>query len=251
MKAIILAAGRGSRMQSLTDEQPKCLVKLGGRHLIDWQTAALNHAGITDIGIVCGYRREAFSNAPYRLFENPDWKTTNMVSSLLCASEWLRQETCIVSYSDIFYPAEAVRDLSNTSADIVISYDVNWKDLWQKRMENPLDDAETFKRHENGTLIEIGKRPNSINDIQGQYMGLLKITPDGFSTISRYLETLSSEEVKKLDMTSLLGRLLDNKVRIHTVPFSGKWGEVDTVQDLETYQLMIAAGELEILFGEA
>ena len=52
MKAIILAAGRGSRMKLLTDEIPKCLVKLRGKSLLDWQLSALRAAGITDIALV-------------------------------------------------------------------------------------------------------------------------------------------------------------------------------------------------------
>ena len=62
MKAIILAAGRGSRMKSLTDEQPKCLIELRGKTLLEWQLGALREAGIAEIGIVTGYKRELLSN---------------------------------------------------------------------------------------------------------------------------------------------------------------------------------------------
>ena len=67
MKAIILAAGRGSRMKLLTDETPKCLIKLRGKSLLDWQLSALRAAGITDIAIVTGYRRDLL--AKYNLVE--------------------------------------------------------------------------------------------------------------------------------------------------------------------------------------
>ena len=62
MKAIILAAGRGSRMKNLTDDRPKCLVELRGKALLDWQLAALREAGIEQAAIVTGYRRELFAD---------------------------------------------------------------------------------------------------------------------------------------------------------------------------------------------
>ena len=54
MKAIILAAGRGSRMKNLTDEIPKCMLEFRGKPLIEWQLASLRSAGINEIGIVTG-----------------------------------------------------------------------------------------------------------------------------------------------------------------------------------------------------
>ena len=59
MKAIILAAGRGRRMGRMTRSLPKCLLKIGGMTLLDRQIHALRGAGIREIGIVTGYRRES------------------------------------------------------------------------------------------------------------------------------------------------------------------------------------------------
>jgi len=57
MKAIILAAGRGSRMKKLTSNQPKCLTNLNGKPILDWQLEAFKKSGITEVAIVTGYRR--------------------------------------------------------------------------------------------------------------------------------------------------------------------------------------------------
>ena len=62
MKAIILAAGLGSRMKNLTENHPKCLVKVKGRTLLNWQLDALGTAGISQIGVVTGYRRESLAD---------------------------------------------------------------------------------------------------------------------------------------------------------------------------------------------
>ena len=58
MKANILAAGRGSRMKHLTDERPKCLIEFNGKPLLEWQLEAIRAAGIDEIGIITGYKRE-------------------------------------------------------------------------------------------------------------------------------------------------------------------------------------------------
>ena len=89
MKAIILAAGRGSRMKNMTDDRPKCMVELRGKPLLEWQLTALHEAGISEIAIVTGYKRELLANRAPMEFHNPRWAETNMVSSLACAQEWL------------------------------------------------------------------------------------------------------------------------------------------------------------------
>lgn len=80
-----------------------------------------------------------------------------MLYSLSLADEVLKNNICIISYTDLFYPCEAVKGIIQAPGEIVISYDSNWLSLWSKRFDNPLDDAETFKIDEQGYLIEIGK----------------------------------------------------------------------------------------------
>ena len=58
MKAIILAAGRGSRMKNLTSDKPKCLVKLHGKPLLEWQLESMYKSGISEIAVVTGYKNE-------------------------------------------------------------------------------------------------------------------------------------------------------------------------------------------------
>ena len=123
MKTIILAAGRGSRMKNMTDDRPKCLVELHGKSLLEWQLEALRGAGISEIAIVTGYKRELLADRGLVEFHNSRWSETNMVRSLECAAEWLETETCVVSYADIFYDASAVRSLMSSSAKLAVTYD--------------------------------------------------------------------------------------------------------------------------------
>lgn len=177
MKAVILAADRGSCMKKLTNELSKCLIELDGQSLLDRQIEPLNAAGILDIGIVTGYRRELLSNRGLTEFHNTRRFETNMVYSLSCVDEWHISEPYVVCYSDLFYESMGVSSLIENSSDLAITYDPHWLELWTSRFGDPLVDAETFLIDENSFNIEIGNRPDSLDQVKGQYMGLLRFTP--------------------------------------------------------------------------
>ncbi|OAN51499.1 NTP transferase domain-containing protein [Magnetospirillum moscoviense] len=236
MKALILAAGRGSRMLALTEDRPKGLVELAGRPLLDYQLAALTGAGCGPIGAVTGYMADALEGRGLTLFHNPRWAQTNMVASLACAEEWLQDGPVVVSYSDIFYQAQAVQALLAADADIAITFDPHWLGLWQARFAEPLADAETFRRDDQGFLLEIGARAASLDEIQGQYMGLLRFTPAGWRRVQDLRQSLPPDQRDRLDMTGMLRRLLEQGARIQAVPAPFPWGEVDAETDLAVYQ---------------
>ena len=236
MRGIILAAGRGSRMKHLTSERPKCMVKLQGKPLIEWQLEALRAAGINDIAIVTGYRHELLSSYKLTKFHNARWTETNMVASLACADKWLRSEPAIVSYSDIFYESSAVTSLINCSAPLAITYDPNWLSIWEKRFEDPLSDAETFSLNSSNQIIEIGNKPKTAEEVQGQYMGLLRITPEGWRQLVTVLENFSENKRGGISMTMVLQNAIKHsKVKVTGVPYLGEWGEIDSQSDLEIF----------------
>lgn len=236
MKAIILAAGRGSRMGKSTDEKPKCMAKLFGKSLLEIELESIRKAGINNIAIVRGYKPELIKEEHVTYFDNENWSSTNMVKSLCCASQWLHEDECIVSYSDIIYGEEAINSISRQSGDIVVIYNVNWLDLWSKRFENPLDDLETFKVNQQSRIIEIGNKANTLDEIEGQYMGVLKFTPKGWKLIEDYLNNLPKEQSDKMDMTTLLSGIIKKGIEVYGVPYSGLWLEADNENDLLVYE---------------
>jgi L-glutamine-phosphate cytidylyltransferase len=240
MKGIILAAGRGSRMGVLTASETKCMTQVHGRSLLDWQMKSLHAAGVGSIGIVVGYLRETFKlDVPY--FVNGRWAETQMVMSLAAADEWLSTDTTIVSYSDIVYGEGTVEALMACDGDIAITFDPEWRALWEARFAEPLADAETFVTDDRGVLTEIGGKTSNIQDIRGQYMGLLKFTPQGWREVVAVLDELPTERRDKLDMTSLLQRLIERGVEIQTVPKKGPWCEVDEPTDIAVAERVMTA----------
>lgn len=251
MRAIILAAGRGRRMGHFGDELPKCFVELAGRRLIDRQIAALRRGGIEEIGIVRGYRAHMLDFPGLRYFANERWADTNMVTSLAAAASWLRSEPIIVSYADIFYRSELVAGLVAAPGELVIAYDRAWRALWTRRFADPLTDAETFRIDTAGKLLEIGGKTTRLEDIEGQYMGLLKITPTAWNAVERVLGTLDAPTRDRLDITGLLRRLIAGSVvAIDTFGTNGQWGEIDSPQDVALYEDLVREGGL-LLEGDS
>jgi len=235
MKAIILAAGRGSRLQSLTAERPKALVPFNGLPLLRRTIDTLRGGSVSEVGIVAGYRSEMLAPFADTLFYNCQWHSSGIFSSLSCASAWLSAEPCLVSYGDIFYDSALVAGLVDHPADIALGYDPAAVSLWQQRFDDPLSDLENF-RFADGLVSEIGQRAASLEVIQGQYMGLLKVTPKGWQALNKQLHELMPQARNQADMTSLLGALVDSGFPVAGVATYAPWGEIDCPSDVALYE---------------
>jgi choline kinase len=234
MQGLILAAGRGSRMPALTRSGPKCLVTVGGGTLLERQVAALRSAGAERIGVVGGWQSAALHGRGVGVLHNPRWDATTMVASLCCANDWLRADVTLVSYGDIaFSPATAQR-LANCPAPLALAYDRDWRALWQRRFEDPLDDAETFALGAQGHVAEIGGRPRPGERIEGQYIGLMRWTPSAWARYGGVLRGLQSTPAgRRVDMTAALRLLVrEHRAAIAAVPVDGPWFEFDSERDV-------------------
>ena len=240
MKAIILAAGRGSRMKELTIDKPKCLLKVKGIPLLERQLYSLKKAGIKDIAIVTGYKNDMLSKYGLKEFHNERWHETQMFFSLTKAESWLNNFSCIISYSDIFFDSDIVSNLIKDKSDLAISYDKDWLSLWSKRFERPLDDAESFRVNNMDFLTEIGQKVNNIKDISGQYMGLIKTTPTGWKKLEDIFRLLDHDNQEKIHFTKILNYAITNHNDfIKVIPVTSSWGEVDTKNDLDLYNQIL------------
>lgn len=235
MRAVILAAGRGSRMGTRTNDRPKCLVEVGGRTLLDRHLDSLSGAGIDEVAIVTGYLAQSLQGRTQREFHAPRWQETNMVVSLTAADPWLRAAPCLVAYGDIFYTADTVRALAQAPGELAIAYDPHWRELWSRRFTDPLEDAETFRLREDMTIAEIGNRPDTVEQVQGQYMGLLRFTPATWARTTAHLATLTPGQRDSIDMTSLLQALITGGEPVSAIACHGPWGEVDHPEDITVY----------------
>jgi choline kinase len=238
-RAVILAAGRGSRMGGITDARPKCLIELAGRTLLDWQVRALSQLGITDITLVTGYLEHLLRDGRHRTIFNPRWRDANMVRSLMRAHEILSSGPAIVSYADILYHPSALRALLATRHGIALAYDTSWEELWRERFADPLADAESFEARD-GWVVDIGRKITRLDEANGQYMGLLLFRPEGWSAVEGFLAGQPAPTVDRLDMTGMLRQMVSAGVRIAAVPVAGGWCEVDAPSDIALYERRLA-----------
>ena len=120
---------------------------------------------------------------------------------------------------------------------LAITYDVNWLELWTRRFGDPLLDAETFRITKQGCLSEIGNKPSSLGEIQGQYMGLLRFTPKGWAEVKRIRLSLPYTVRDKMHMTGTLQKIIESKnIEIEAIRYDGDWGEADSTDYLAVYR---------------
>ena len=174
MNAIILAAGEGKRLRPITNDKPKSLVKLFGKTLLEWQLSIFQKCGIDDICVVTGYNSQLINYPGLDYIKNNNFMNTNMMESLFCASEKFKEST-IVSYADIIFEEKVLRALIESDEDFSIIIDKNWKEYWELRFEDPIKDAESLKIDNDGFITNIGKKVNAVGEIEGQYIGLMKL----------------------------------------------------------------------------
>ena len=237
-KAIILCAGEGSRLRPYTLDCPKCLVPLNGVPLLERQLAVLRSQNVEDITLVGGYLADSLNYSDMKLVLNDRYAETNMVWSLFCARHEMNDET-VISYGDIVYSPNILRKILDSTADIAVAIDLDWEEYWRARSEDFLSDAESLIVHDSNKIIEIGKKPKSLDDIQGQYMGLMKLSTAGLEQLKTIFDDImvsgqiAGKSLENAYMTDLLQEMIDRGISVQAVKTSDYWIEVDTVSDLE------------------
>lgn len=241
MQGLILAAGRGSRMRAHTRNGPKCLLTVSGRSLLDRQVAVLRSAGADRIGVIGGWRVESLYGRGLEVLQNPDWSSTTMVGSLCRADQWLAADTTLVSYGDIAFSPGTARRLATSSAPLALAYDRDWRSLWERRFADPIEDAERFSLDDRSRVVELGGRPRAGEPIQGQYIGLVRWTPEAWGHFGGVLGCLQTTDAgRRLDMTAALRHLMEfHGAVITAVPVEGPWFEFDSTRDIAVGSLVM------------
>lgn len=239
MKAIILCAGQGNRLRPLTDNHPKGMIEIDGKTILDRQIELFKSVGIDNIYIIKGYKEEAVSVAQstVKFFINNDYQITNMVSTLFVAKEILDGDV-IISYADILYSETVLKSLLESKNDLSVVIDYEWESYFKERFEDPFEDAESLIIN-NDLIINIGKPNPKPNEVQGQYIGLMRFKGEGLEFIKEILKKAKKNnntigwgrKVSQAYMTDLIQELINYKLEVTPVGIHGGWLEIDTLID--------------------
>ena len=259
MKAIILAAGEGKRLRPLTENMPKCMVQLFDKSILEHQINTLTKCGINEIIVIKGYHSEKIQISNVRYYENKFYDSTNMVETLFCAEKEL-EDSVIISYGDILYEKNVLKKLINSEEDFSIIIDKNWKEYWEIRFENILDDIESLSL-KNGYITNIGQKINLLNCIQGQYIGLMKFQNNATSILKKFYHSAKKEaqsgenplnpktSFNNSYFTDLLQGLINRGHKLKAIEINGGWLELDTLHDLEIYNDLNKKNKLNKFFN--
>ena len=176
--AIIIAAGMGSRLMPLTSDKPKCMLKFGGMTLLERQIEAYRSCGITNISIVRGYQKDKINYPDCNYYENDEYENNNILHSLFFAKEAIKGHV-ICAYSDILFESGVVARALESSHDIAIVVDIDWRDYYLDRRDHPLNEAETVIFNADNQVETIGKILADKDDVHGEFIGMLRLSPRG------------------------------------------------------------------------
>lgn len=244
MKAIILAAGQGTRLKKYTENLPKGMLEFKGKTIIERQIEMYRKCGINDISIATGFAAEKINYEGVKYYKNEDYANTNMVESLMAAKEEF-SEDLIVSYSDILFDEVMLKKMMERKADYLVAVDTNWKPYWEARYGKVDFDTESLSLDADNNILELGKEAPKLEDIDARYVGLLKFSKAGLDMIQNILTRdykeyqdkpwkQSGKPIRKAYMTDLLQAVIESGNRVKAELFQNGWIEFDTNEDYET-----------------
>ena len=232
-RAIVLAASRGEELGDLTKDKPKAMVDIGGKPLLAHIVATYRGAGIKDITVVRGYKKEAVNLPSLTFVDNDEYATSQEVVSLTKAIGAL-EGRAIISYGDVLFKKYIVQQLMDSDADFAVAVDADWK---ASRNRGRLADYAVCSEPNSKTLESRAVLKDVVSDpesagIEGEWMGFLKVSDTGAKVLREHLASLGDDVAKKLKMPDVLKGLVKAGHEVQVVYTTGHWLDVDSVNDV-------------------
>ena len=233
--AVVLAASRGSGLESITAERPKVMLPIAGKPLLRWLVDGFKKESINDITVVGGYRADAIDTAGIKLVVNERYAESGELSSLACAVESLDSDA-VISYGDLLFRSYVLRDLVESKADFSVVVD----SLMTGGSNHTVRDFAYCSRGDDrglfGTPVLL-ERVSSVADAQraphGRWIGLLNVSRAGVTILKTIIKTLQGENgFDALDMPALLNRVIAGGSKIEVLYVHGHWRGVNDLDDL-------------------
>jgi choline kinase len=230
MKAVILAAGQGTRIRSVHGEHPKCLIEVDQTTILDHQLEALSMAGINEVAIVVGYEKEQVADhvrsqelsysQRIHFIENPAFAISNNIYSLWLAIDWLRGDSFIVLNADVIFDPAILNSAVQPYAPISMIVDPLWRDETMKVII------------EGDRVIRMSKRISQ-DEFSGTYIGITVFSRSIQNRFFRKLSSLIDADRVNDFFNIAVQELADEGVRVGYTSTDGlSWAEIDDPLDL-------------------
>jgi L-glutamine-phosphate cytidylyltransferase len=242
LKAIIIAAGVGSRLGDLTKNLPKPLLDVNGKSILEHQIELFHKFGIKDIVIVTGHKKEKFRFRDVKYIHNPNYLNVEQADSLMSARNEIVGDV-LVSFGDIIFDELVLKQLLQFDGELILATDQEWEESYQIRTENSAKFSD-FVAIKNNQIIKFFKNSEEFLgkcDIV-EFIGLMKLSEIGSRKIIQKYENLEkthkgkfhyASSFEKAKIIDVLEELRLNDMEIKTQNVNGCWCEIDTKQDLE------------------
>jgi choline kinase len=242
MRPVIIGAGRGSRLEHLTEEIPKTLVTVMDRPILEWVLDALAMGGFSrkDVIFICGYRAEVIKERypEFTYVHNHDWESNNILLSLMTAREHL-SDGFVSTYADIVYRGEVVRGLVDSSYDKVLGCDTDWRRRYVGRTRHPESDAEKLRA--TGDKISELSRTIASETAAGEFIGVAKFTKNGTEELLDAFDQVKDQfagqvfrekrTFERAYLIDLFQHMIEKGSEFFRVDTDGGYMEIDTLQD--------------------
>jgi len=234
MKAVILAAGQGTRIRSVHGEHPKCLIEVDNATILDHQLEALYKAGITDVVMVVGYEKEQIINhirsrrlnqvQRVQFIENPAFAITNNIYSLWLALDWVRGDSFIVLNGDVIFDADVLDRAVRANTPISMIIDLLWRD-------------ETMKVIIHGDRVIQMSKKIPREQFSGTYIGITMFSKEIQERFCNKMTTVISAGRVNEFFNVAVQELVDEGVHVGYTSTDGlAWAEIDDPTDLNFAQ---------------
>jgi choline kinase len=228
MRGIILAAGKGSRLNGTAGDSPKCLVKVGGLSLVERQIRALRNAGIDDIAVVVGCQADQVRRAcghGITYVENSKYAQTNSMYSLWMARPLLFEGFVVLNCDVLFHPVLLHDLLSARHEDALLL-------AYREADQPPFGDEEMKVTVRCGRVREMSKQMPP-EEADGENLGIVKFGPEGAGELVTIMDRLVAEG-RVRDWAPRAFRDFAQGRPLHVIGTRGfPWIEIDFPEDYQ------------------
>jgi phosphoenolpyruvate phosphomutase len=235
--AVVLAAGRGKGLESVTADRPKLMLPIAGKPLLRWLLDAFKREGVNDVTVIGGYRADAIDPAGIRLLINERYEHSGELLTLACAVEALTADT-VICYGDLLFRSYVLRDLLESSADFAVVVDSAADSAVNRTVRDFAWCSRPDDRGLFGTQVLLQRVASdagiaqAATAAQGRWIGMLFVSRRGLARLKGLMARLGTRaDFDQLDVPALLNALIADGAAVQVVYVHGHWRGVNDLED--------------------